>query len=67
MSEHKLVKTPSYEDAAKSVAMTILFGEGTKAKPKDVPADVPFNVTFEQLWRPIKRALINGSFVREDA
>ena len=67
MSEHRLLKVESFEDTAKKVAMTILFGEGAKVQAKDVPADVPFNVTFEQLWRPIKRALIAGTFQLEDA
>lgn len=62
MGEHKKPRRLGLvaEDLAKEIALEIILGDDPKATVAEMARmpDISYSVTFEQVWRPIKTALL---------
>lgn len=68
MGEHR--KPATAEQRAKLIARNIILGLGSPHSVADLdrlPANAEFSVTFEQVWRPIKTALLIGEATAAEA
>lgn len=62
MGEHRRERRPNLaaEDLAKEIALEAILGPDTTHTVRELSAmpEVAYSVTFEQVWRPIKTALL---------